>query len=151
MTARRMTTTLGALALGIATIGIGPAMAQTGGAPPSGMPAGAGMPGASQMPGGQMTAPGPMTGRPAAPMGHNAGPGPGMPPADMGPAAGMTEHGKAGAMMGGQQVGRENRDEPMPSRSYAGAPARNSTVDQLNQQSLEAARKGEAFTPPTAR
>ena len=144
MTTRRMTTTLGVLALGIATVGIGPAVAQTGGAGPAGAPGTTGSPGA-------MTAPGTMPGYPAAPMGGSAGPGQAMPPAGMGQGAGMAEPGKTGEMTGGQQAGRGTNDEPVPSRSYAGAQARNPEVDRLNEQSLEAARRNEPFHPTSQR
>jgi len=141
MTARRMTTTLGAFALGIATIGVGPAMAQMGGAGPAGMPPGAGPAGmatAPGMPGAPMTTPGGMAQPPGA-------------------AAGMTRPGAGAAGMARPHVGRALQGQPMQSRRNrtmrrsVDAEAANPEVDRLNEQSLDAARKNETFTPTAPR
>ena len=127
MNARRMTTTLGALALGIATIGIVPALAQTGGASTNGTSPGAAAGGMSPTQGGPSTAPSSVTGRPG---GTSSG----------GMNMGMERSG--GAMGHRHATMSGHRGHEM-----MGAQAQNPEVDRLNQQSLEAARKHEAFTP----
>lgn len=169
MNARRMTTTLGALALGIATIGIVPAMAQTGGAGTNGAAPGAVTGGMTGMGGGS----------PAGQMPHHNGGTETMPP--NGQSGGMNKGMSNNGMSGGKESGRgmsqggasstrmgETKSMRRPGHeSASGKPhayhsgsyrtmhhgqidqmqAQNPEVDRLNQQSLEAARKNQAFTP----
>ena len=165
MNARRLTATLGALALGVATIGIGPAMAQTGGATTNGTPAGSG---AAGMPGGAGPAMGDRGAAPARMPATTSG--------GMGHGAGMPGGGMPGGGMGGQQAKRPTRNDRMHSGSYrtmhpgqggmghggmhhgnvammraGGGQAQNPQTERLNQESLQAARKSERFTPSPSR
>ncbi|MGH7042436.1 MAG: hypothetical protein ACREFY_09920 [Acetobacteraceae bacterium] len=170
MNARQVTTTLGALALGLATIGIGPAMAQMGGPNSNGaaMHSGAeGMTGGSGQ--GMGNAAGMVNGQQGGTMGRAAGaaadqytsPKPGMSSGGMGEHEGMPHSGNAEGAMGYQHSGHAGHHDRMHAGQYrmghhhggergmaaGGGDAQNPEVDRLNQQSLEAARKNEAFNP----
>ena len=154
MNARHMTTVLGALALGIATIGVVPAIAQTGGAGTNGVAPGSAAGGITNPAGGQSDAPGMMTGRPGGTSGR------GMSGNKMS-EGGMSGRGTSPGAMSPRAMGGK-QGSPMHSGSYrttarhggrhammgaGSAQAQNPEVDRLNERSLMAARKHEAFSP----
>jgi hypothetical protein len=118
MTTGRMTTALGALALGLATVGAMPALAQTntgGTNPPAAAPA---TPPAAS--------PAPSTGSNQAAMPAHTHP--------MSHVAHATHH----PMHNMKTASRGGSSNPN---------AQDAAVDQLNQQSLQAAQQGKSFTP----
>ena len=191
MIAGRMVTALSVLTLGVATIGIGPVLAQTGGASTNGTPVSAGMngtvtgPGGTAMPGGQSAGAGRATDTPRPTMGTKTagmgggGTGGAMPGAQSTAASGTTATprtttgmktagtgggGTAGAQQGGPAMGTAS-PHPSQARTHMAAQSRaashgmtgrtdadaqNPAVAQLNRESLQAARNGERFAPPTA-
>ena len=155
MIAGRMMTAISVLTLGVATIGIGPVLAQTGGASTNGAPASAGMngtltgPGGTAMPGGQSAGAGRTTATPGPTMGTKT--------------AGMGGRGTAGARPGGPTMGTAS-PHPSQARTHTAAQshaanhgmtgrtdadAQNPAVARLNRESLQAARNGDKFAPPT--
>jgi hypothetical protein len=127
---------LGAMALGMATIGLGPALAQSAGSGAAGMGHGIGMTSPHDMP---RTGAMPRSGQTSSPTSEG----------QMGRGEGMNtrhaNHARMGATMHEHPMNREM--ESRMARTDRG----HAEVDRLNQESLRAARNHQRFDPSGAR